>query len=161
MPHRRLLKKLWAYRIRGNIHSRIKEFLSDRTQTIAIKGKESVIAKVTSGIPQGSDLGPILFVVSINDLPSAIQAMADVIQVQDSINNSEKWPEIWHVFFNFKNAIICTQDGSIWTKNIRWRRNKNRSHLRKWTVKRIGSHYRQTFKVHWTHKFYTKLLIGI
>ena len=119
MPHRRLLKKLWAYGIRGQIHRWMKEFLSNRIQKVRVEGKESVTDKVTSEIPQGSVLGPILFLAFINDLPSVIQALKnlfaddaklyqvvtsvmEVTHVQGSINNCVDWSEIWHMFFNFK-----------------------------------------------------------
>ena len=119
VPHRRLLKKLWAYGIRGQIHHWMKEFLSNRIQKVRVEGKESVTDKVTSEIPQGSVLGPILFLAFINDLPSVIQALKnlfaddaklyqvvtsvmEVTHVQGSINNSVDWSEIWHMFFNFK-----------------------------------------------------------
>ena len=54
VPHKRLLKKLWGYGIRGKVHSWIKEFLKNRSQKVVINGKCSYSAKVTSGIPQGS-----------------------------------------------------------------------------------------------------------
>ena len=102
VPHRRLLKKLWAYGIRGKLHVWIKEFLSNRTQKVLVEGKESATALVKSGIPQGSVLGPILFLNHINDLPSVIlvlkiffaddaklyqivSSMVEVTQVQNSI----------------------------------------------------------------------------
>ena len=121
VPHRRLLKKLWAYGIRGKLHVWIKEFLSNRTQKVGVEGKESATAEVKSGIPQGSVLGPILFLIYINDLPSAIlvlkklfaddaklyqivSSMVEVTQVQNSINDSVEWSIIWEMFFNSKKC---------------------------------------------------------
>ena len=75
IPHKRLLKKLWGYEICGKIYSWIKEFLKNRTQRVAVNGCFSSYERVTSGIPQGSVLGPILFVIYINNLPDVIQVM--------------------------------------------------------------------------------------
>ena len=57
VPHKRLLRKLWGYGIRGNVHAWIQDFLSDRKQHVRINGNLSDPVKVTSGVPQGQCSG--------------------------------------------------------------------------------------------------------
>ena len=93
VDHQLLLHKLHAYGIRGKLLSWLKAYLSDRTQTVVINGKPSSSAKVVSGVPQGTVLGPILFLIYLNDLNKCLKhsvtsSFADDTRIKKTINNT-------------------------------------------------------------------------
>ena len=72
-PHTRLLLKLQAYGINSQLLSWFESFLTGRRQCVKINGVLSPWVQVSSGVPQGSRIGPLLFSLYVNELPSVTE----------------------------------------------------------------------------------------
>ena len=126
VPHARLLSKVEAHGICGNIAKWIKEWLNDRKQKVVLNGCESKTASVTSGVPQGSVLGPILFVIYIDDIDTAIDTLLVIMKkfaddtkvaaVVDTYEQSQtfqlhldkifRWSREWQMIFNVDKCKV-------------------------------------------------------
>ena len=70
--HKRLLLKLNNYGIRGNAYDLLKSYLTNRYQYVCINNNLSILKQIKYGIPQGSILGPPLYIIYVNDFSNAI-----------------------------------------------------------------------------------------
>jgi len=125
VPHQRLLVKLQSYGIRGNILTWISSFLTNRDQRVMVNGSKSSWLPVTSGVPQGTVLGPLLFLLYINDITNnieseirlfaddcilyrTIQSSADHTILQHDIDTLHSWSSVWQMKFNSQKSHIMS-----------------------------------------------------
>jgi ribonuclease P/MRP protein subunit RPP40 len=123
VPHCRLGKKLEAHGIKGEVKTWIVNWLSNRRQRVCVDGELSDWEKVSSGVPQGSVLGPVLFLIYINDLDEgviseigkfaddsklgkSISSSADIRLLEDDLSKLEDWSVKWQMLFNVDKCSI-------------------------------------------------------
>ena len=123
VAHKHLIYKLNYYDIRGNLLNWLTSFLQNRSQEVIVEGMNSSSCNVTSGVPQGSVLGPVLFLIYVNDIGlnihSEIRLFADNIllyqpirtpddhlQLQEDLNTLTKWASDWKMTFNIPKCKI-------------------------------------------------------
>ena len=118
VPHERLLSKLEQYGIRGALIAWFRDFLTNRQQRVAVRSTFSKWSDVVLGVPKGTILGPILFLIYINDLPNEILSPvrlfaddtkiyrklsdieSDTSKIQADLNRMSEWTKIWQLSFN-------------------------------------------------------------
>ncbi len=123
VPHQRLLNKIKSLGVSGNVHRWIEGWLSNRKQRVVINGEESDWVNVTSGVPQGSVLGPLLFLIYINDIDKdvtgIISKFADDTKLgrvvknnidkncmQQDLNVLSDWANKWQMKFNASKCKV-------------------------------------------------------
>ena len=117
VPHERLLRKMDHYGVRGSTLEWIRAFLTDRVQQVTVEGATSDSIQVLSGVPQGTVLGTLLFLVFINDLPDCVESgirlfaddcilyrciknQKDCDTLQQDLNNLAAWEKKWGMAFH-------------------------------------------------------------
>ncbi len=134
VPHNKLMFKVKQLGIVGNVQTWIENWLSNRKQRVVINGTASDWSPVTSGVPQGSVLRPVLFIIYINDIDVRLNNLkakfADDMKIgnsvisdrdrqslQDDLNKISAWSARWEMPFNVKKCHHILQVG---TRNLKY-----------------------------------------
>ena len=130
LSHSILLNKLYKYGIRGSLLDWCRDYLTNSRRRVDVKGEVSDWLTVTSGMPQGSPLGPLFFIIYINDLPGvisgdslialyaddsklyrAINSPEDIASLQDDLDKISDWCKESKMKVNVKKCKIMRITG--------------------------------------------------
>ena len=124
VAHNELLFKLWTFGITGNLWKWFRGYLLSRYQCVCVNHTLSSTLPVVSGVPQGSILGPLLFLIFINDLPLSLASSQlllfaddtkcvkrnnhceDSYALQQDLHNLASWSEHWKLHFNESKCVL-------------------------------------------------------
>ncbi|CAI2723786.1 unnamed protein product [Schistosoma spindalis] len=123
VPHNRLLYKLKNVGIGGNLLTWIEDFLVGRQQRVRVNSKLSSWETVLSGVPQGTVLGPVLFLLYVNDLPRllsssvllyaddvkiwrTIRCNGDSLELQNDLKKLSEWSDTWQLPINTSKCVV-------------------------------------------------------
>ena len=124
VPHQKLLAKLSAYGISGTLLNWFTDYLNNRKQRVVVEGVSSPFLSVTSGVPQGSVIAPLLFLIYSNDLPEAalnsrvamfaddskcyrtIKCPGDREFLQRDLSALHQWSVSWDLSFNASKCFL-------------------------------------------------------
>ena len=128
VPHRRLLNKLKYYGITGELVKWIEQWLTKRNQRVTLENHVSSKLPVKSGVPQGTVLGPLMFLLYINDIDESISSMVrlfaddcviyriiesleDSLCLQRDLNTILDWTRKWQMQLNIDKCVVlrCTR----------------------------------------------------
>ena len=124
VAHNELLSKLWNFGICDSLWLWMRAYLTNRCQYVSVGHSVSSVLPVVSGVPQGSILGPLLFLIFVNDLPAAISSslallfaddakcimpisfVSDCSLLQDDLSRVVKWSTTWNLLPNEDKCSI-------------------------------------------------------